>query len=131
MTLCVVVSDGMCHSSQDTLVVVTTEVNNNSTTTDDAHNIVSSKRDTNASKIKDILDYLSQDSLDGECTDKECTNSNVDGDRNNNININIDIGQGKKLQEVITKAIEDQNHWGTQLNLDVIVCGTLKTKFDV
>jgi len=43
--------EDMCHSSQDTLVVVTTEGNNNSTTTDDAHNIVSSKRDTNVRKV--------------------------------------------------------------------------------
>jgi len=97
--------------------------------TDDTHNIVSSKRDTNASKVKDILDSLSQDSLDGECNDKEFTNSVVDIDRNNNISINI--AQGKKLQEVITKAIEAQNDWDTELNLDVFVFGIFKKKFNV
>jgi len=72
---------------------------------------------------------LSKDSLDGECTDKESTNSNVDVDRNNNIAINI--GQGKKLQEVITTAIRAQNNWNIEFNLNVFVFGILKTKFDV
>ena len=125
-----VYNDDMCHSSQDTLVVVTTEVNNNSNSIDGTHNSVSYKRDTNASKVQDILDSLSQDSLDGECTDKESTNSNVDVDVDINSNININIGRGKKLQEVITKAIEAQNHWDTQFNLDVIVYGVLVKKFN-
>jgi len=104
-------SDDMCHSSQDTLVVVTTEVNNNSNSIDGIHNSVSSKHDTNASKVKDILDSLSRDWLDGECTDKESTNSNVDVDVDINSNdININISRGKKLQELITTAIEAQNH---------------------
>ena len=125
-------SDEMCHSSQDTLVVVSTEVNNNSNSIDGTHNSVSSKRDTNDSKVKDILDSLSQDSLDGECTDKESTNSNVgvDVDINSNININI-VGRGKKLQEVVTKAIEAQNDWDTQFNLDVFVYSALVKKLNV
>ena len=68
-------------------------------------------------------------SLDGKCTDKESTNSDVDVDRNNNININI--GLGKKLQEVFTKAIKAQNDWDTQFNLDVFVYGALVKKFNV
>jgi len=69
---------------------------------------------------------LSQDSLDGKCTDKESTISDVNVDRNNNININI--GWGKKLQEVITMAIEAQNDWDTQFNLDVFVFGMIFLK---
>jgi len=49
----------MCHSPQDMLAVVTPEGNNNSNMTDDSHNNVSSKQDTNASKVRDILDSLS------------------------------------------------------------------------
>jgi len=47
-------SDDMCHSSQEPLVVVTTEVNHNSNSIDGTFNSVSSKREANVSKVKDI-----------------------------------------------------------------------------
>jgi len=81
-------SDDKWHSSQDTLVVVTFS-NNNSNTSDDPHNFVS----LNTSKVREILDSLSQHSLGSEYTDKE-SNSN--------------LGKGKIPQGVITMAIEAQ-----------------------